>query len=1465
MGTQYDSIDISQMKVFALGLNEDQVSNPCTSNACRVGYARKLTLSSLQSEHRDLPAVTTALRQHDERQVSTILPDGNHANAPAIPNSQPHNTTHSQAWPGSQPQSRPPGLRVRAQRFSASQPELPSTIPESSRSKMLSSGSQSQGDTQPVSQWVYEEFTNRSKGQRATRSRSEIDESTVIGGDDASHSIQQGQTGHIDLLGVFDQPSNIDADGPSQVHDDNDIDSLSQAPDVRADILPKSKHSQLPKTPAPQGRKRKRGSDGSSQEVETPSLPVNPFAGQMGSTDGLMDPSQLFKATQALTSPLANILPSDGLSDRPSPDMHNLQRPSTAGTFSSPARLPRSGMLRAVTEPQTTYVSMKESQEARERMLQAMKAEQQLSPDELSDEDFGSADTQLRRRLNQRRINLEAKARFADVMARSELVISWRGRRRGGRAGNTPSRISPRRAGREASEPVIISDDAPPEDVQGNITEDETEREEEMDIEGEDDIDELGEDNKENVEVPRTISRAQQETSQVVSSQSTPSHRRSRKPQSGAQIRSGIQTDSSPQVTRSQGNPIVIGNGAQPEAIADSQPSQGHAQNKHPSTRPGTRTFLEPRSSLDSRILVPQSQSSEASKLSRSTNIRPRAQMGKASSPGPPSSPTKNLSLQQDKLSDGHIMKTRTRDVEEAVTAKSLLREGSSNELPVSEGTPSAQLVNSPAVRQNTSPRTRSMTSRNHITQEPTYDSSSLMSSPRNAPKSASQPASSLSVAEQSRPSTLFETAREHLPASPSKPHVQRMQQKSQSQPASPFKPERPRTIGEIAADPSPLDTLGDVDVDINILSSEDVEFQRALSGSSPITPTRKCQRGGHRLALQSTGPESTKLPPLPQSPLRPPSSAISAITPAHTSSEADVRSPATAKLTTGQSKRQELQPSSARERSAPVQASNTRAASVPKPVQGNAAKDNGAKLMIADSNFSAQPSDPTPQSTTAEATSRLPVTAPNRVFAHFNGTNPAYHPATCLRVIDGDETRYTVRFDDGTVDSIAAYSIKRLELKDGDQVKVDLPGSRTKNYIIEGMRDQQRPAVPSDPANSSRRGRVASTNDSAFPETDIHGFATVLVSPKQRISVDGNLPASSQIAVPIAQLYLTQILWASLKNSQYTHTSNKPHTLTGLQTPSERPSTPSTPSSRTRRARLPGLTQPRSMTTSTRSNDRIFNNIAFAITNVGRPEDTERAKAHISSNGGTVLDNGFDELFHIPPLPRTTGPKDPSADDPFELTPAAKDLGFTCLIADKYCRRAKFIQALALGIPCLATRWITDCIAKQCILPWGPYLLPSGESAFLGGAVRSRILQPFAAEASTLSDIVDNRPRMLDNASVLLIMEKGQEETMKQHPLITHALGASKIARAISEDAAAKAVSDAQALDEPWDWVFSYDKEKAVEDRLFGTNQTGKKRKRGRESEAHAGQKREKRAKTKVVGNEFVIQSLILGMLVEE
>ena len=1332
---------------------------------------------------------------------------------------------------------------------------------------MLSSGSQSQGDTQPVSQWVYEEFTSWGTPQRAIRGTSDPNGNALNDQGDASHSIQQGQTGHVDLLGIFEQPSHIGLHDPvEEDQEGEDIDPLSQASGLRENVLAESRTFQQPKTPASQSKKRKRESEVQSEQARTPILPENPFAGHMSNSDGLMDPSQLFRATQALTSPLTNIVPSDGLSERPSPDIHNLPRPSTAATTSSPTRLSRSGLVRAVTEPQTVYISMKESQEARERLEQAMKAEQQLSLDEFSDDGFGSADTQLRRRLNQKRINMEARAQFAGVTARSELMASGRGRGRGGRTITPPSRTHIRGNGKEASAPVLISDNTPPEDVQGNVTEDETEREDDMDLSDGDEVDELCEDNKENVEVPMTISRAHQSTSQVISSQPTPSHRRLRKRKAGSQNKTATIMRSSPETFRSQSAPRPTGEGTQTDAVADSQPSQPLARNKPNSAASRLPGFPNPQSSLDAPILVPQSQSSVFSKANSPSDARTQVQIEKAPSQGVLYGSPKLRNSQKKRENNGHGTQTKVKASEGK--ARDPFQIERSGDAPPALEPPSHR--NSPPsthARPVRSPETHHMIGRAIVSQESPYDSSNLMPSPRNTPKSASQPTANYSLAENSRPSTLFETAQECLSPSPSKSSNKRLQQRSQSQKDSPSRCKRPRTIGEIVADPSPPDELGDVDVNINILSNEDVEFQRTLSGSSPIGPASKRRRGGRGIALPIVEPENIKLLFLPSSPLPPPSSAVSAITPVPTFSGADVRSPPVSISTGRFSKKQENRSLNAGVRPSLDQMSAAARAGVPKPGREQPTTDLRKKPQNKNSKPSVQHQDVPISHSMVECLSRQPVTAPNRVFAHFNGTTPAYHPATCLQVVGSDDPRYTVRFDDGTVDTITAYSIKRLELRQGDLVKVDIPGSRNKTYVVEGMRDQQRPANPPDPATPSRRGSAISTNDPAFPEVDIHGFATVLVSPKQRGSVNDNPSECAQIAVPIAQLYLTQTMWASFKDRLYTHISNKTQTITGLQTPSERPSTPSTPSSRSRRAKTSVLAQSRSITSASSHGDvGLFRNMAFAITNIDRSEDSERIKTNISANGGTILEKGFDELFHIPPLIRITAPKEAHNETLFELTPAAKNLGFTCLIADRYCRRAKFVQALALGIPCLARRWITDCVTKQQLLAWEPYLLPSGESSFLGGAVRSRILQRFPTEKATLAGIIGNRPKMLENSSVLLIMEKGQEDTMRQHPLITHALGASKIARAINEDAAAKAVSDASALGEPWDWVFSYDKEKAVEERLFGTNQTRKKRKRGSEGDVlDVAGRREKRGRTKVVGNEFVIQSLILGMLIEE
>ena len=96
----------------------------------------------------------------------------------------------------------------------------------------------------------------------------------------------------------------------------------------------------------------------------------------------------------------------------------------------------------------------------------------------------------------------------------------------------------------------------------------------------------------------------------------------------------------------------------------------------------------------------------------------------------------------------------------------------------------------------------------------------------------------------------------------------------------------------------------------------------------------------------------------------------------------------------------------------------------------------------------------------------------------------------------------------------------------------------------------------------------------------------------------------------------------------------------------------------------------------------------------------------------------------------------------------------------------------------------------------------------------------------------------------------------MKHHNFLTHALGAKRVAKVPNAEAAAKAVQQAQTNGEPWDWVYTHDREKETEKAILGGG--GKKRKRGVEAEG-TGAKR-----PRVVGNEFVIQSLILGQLAD-
>ena len=99
--------------------------------------------------------------------------------------------------------------------------------------------------------------------------------------------------------------------------------------------------------------------------------------------------------------------------------------------------------------------------------------------------------------------------------------------------------------------------------------------------------------------------------------------------------------------------------------------------------------------------------------------------------------------------------------------------------------------------------------------------------------------------------------------------------------------------------------------------------------------------------------------------------------------------------------------------------------------------------------------------------------------------------------------------------------------------------------------------------------------------------------------------------------------------------------------------------------------------------------------------EEKEEVKqaltATIKLHSGNVVENGFHEMF-FPPM---------DVDGDLVLHSEWYTTTFCAVIADGYTRKPKYVQALALGVPCLSSRWIENCI-KQVPPPITPNSSPA-------------------------------------------------------------------------------------------------------------------------------------------------------------
>lgn len=275
--------------------------------------------------------------------------------------------------------------------------------------------------------------------------------------------------------------------------------------------------------------------------------------------------------------------------------------------------------------------------------------------------------------------------------------------------------------------------------------------------------------------------------------------------------------------------------------------------------------------------------------------------------------------------------------------------------------------------------------------------------------------------------------------------------------------------------------------------------------------------------------------------------------------------------------------------------------------------------------------------------------------------------------------------------------------------------------------------------------------------------------------------------------------------------------------------------------------------TARVRSTSGLFSKMVFAVSyDPEKDKDKEKIKKCIEEQGGRLLEPGFANMFTAR-----------QGDDEYELglTPKNKGLRFAAVIADEFSRKVKYMEALALGLPCISGQWVLNCIAKETVIDWSPYLLCAGRVEYLNDAHISRNLASYPAATSNLSLIIEERVKVLAGKSILIITSRAESDAKgKTVDFLLQASGPSRCLQVSSLSEAKKRLQDEEAQGTSWDLIFSYGRPQDAEKQLFSTNT-----KRKRASMAHDSDNRPAPSKVRILVHEEVIQSFITGRLLED
>jgi hypothetical protein len=1317
----------------------------------------------------------------------------------------------------------------------------------------MSSAEAAPGDTQVVSQSVYDSMIRQNE-------KSMHQEFSQTGADGATlRTLYEGDSGHIDLISELDAHH-----GPAfSQDDDNEIASTSEpnqsSPMAFApDLFPESQRF-LAETPGTVVKTN--GANGVI--AETPSISRNPLAGDIQSSGGLLGLSQVFGATQAPSSPLIHGLQTELVSDRPSPNIP-IQRARVTQGISSPLMGLPGHFLKESSEPNLNYISMKESQTKRDRTMgeRLTRSADNLHSDQ-SDKEFYKESSFVERSRRQREIDEETVAQFNGLSAPARSTS-----------------VRPQTSPEQQIDPDQIMTEAV-------ASEEETEQEEDIVVQvpiSQEAPPSSMEEDKENYDGPLdaiAAASAHDRLSQVLGFQpiASPSRECFNEEPDDEMGHQGLLASN----IGGQPNAVVRSSQAM---VKDSQPSPPSSPKRidpiHIEPITNSPTLSRPRILSPARERLQSSPpfSRPASRHSNNTTQRNGSILIEHTA-----EPGKNVSL----IGNGQTHPSNPSEQHNADTP------GSGEEAGPGENSSSMpyQVAQTPAYQrlkhvgdmallpsiQETSPshfQWNSETGSNGYGQNNEDDDLPLMfnGTPSNPPSN--------------RRSNIRPTGTRAL-SSPLKKLL-----------SSPGGGQR-RALTEIAADLSPQVGTGGFDMGIGVFTAEDEEFNAVIEGS-PTRPKKK-RRGNngssyiasdpiipvtprHQPPKSVTPSQSSQFRPapipegsgevsfvqIPQTIIRrqpkPPRRAAENVWEIEGSPEQIFRRRSRIGK---QPTSRPLQENHVPEKSSgltekPAPAPSLKIAVHNPPAFASSELTEVSSTIASDDIIESEantieepPTTPQQSYTLSEDPTHV---APSQVLAVWRGQKRAYYPAMCFGTPLGvSNDKYSVKFEDSNALEVPKGAVKRFELRVGDGVKIDMPHVPKVTHVVRGFDDK-----------FSREELTKAIGDGLYPITDIYGHSSVIVGPKQRKSLpNGSLSNSENvIKVPIARVYLDTILWNQLKDRSFTHRPapvRQEKQESTVHTPSEKSSAPASPSARLSRSIHQGY--------------GIFAGMAFAVSYKEDETSKNRITRLIMENGGTVLHEGFTELFEsssIVPIdtPTKATAKDAHVDNKgLRLTALAEDVGFACLIADTHSRREKYMQALALNLPCLSGRWVDDCIAQGRVLDWDIYLLPAGDSTYLNGATKSRVMVPTSPSTARLPETISARTKLLAGHSVLLVMGRGKaEEKRKAYIFLTYALGASRVER-VPDLGTAKALIDSQSdagLPTSWDWIYVDDADqKAAKSALTPKPKMqrlhlfhGKKRKKSIASSTPT-PPNEFKCSAKVVGNEFVCQSLILGRLYEE